>query len=647
MMAIKYIKINLSPCSEKFQISNRNGWSKRWFYPIIGLIALAWFLIRVIPKPSRATYPCQRIAFPLASGLIVYLIGAAGWLLGFRKAKEYLRRSSGVLAGLCIFFALISLTLPFVLHFNQISAHVPPVINNPIGEAKGINPGRVVWVHDPEATSWDGINGYWWEDAHTNQVKVDNMMSQSLQWLTGADTDASAWDALFKHFNKTHGKGEIGYRTGEKIVIKINLNNKSRHDEQENNIDASPQMVSALLRQLVNQAGINQSLISVYDASRIIPDNIYYRCTAEFPNVQFVDKWGGEGRLLRQMIGNSIQFSDGELNAQALPSIVLEADYLINMAILKRHDGQAAVTLCAKNHYGSIASPSSLHLKTRSWNFDFDTYDPQVDLMGHKDLGSKTLLYFIDGLYGGENWGAVPTRWQMRPFYDDWPSSIFVSQDGVAIDSVGYDFIGAEWSLKNNGDRYLHEAALANNPPSGTFYDPENDGTNLSSLGVHEHWNNADDKQYSRNIGSGEGIELISSELVMPMPDIKANGSDGPITITTADTLSVEIELDPGMLSGQPGEWWLYLFSSYGNFPIFDFEAPLINLQKTTLFDTHLPPGWYIFLFNVEDIPDGSFQSGWYDYVVVVVLPSGEPHGEALPDIDALVQEKIREYTGK
>jgi hypothetical protein len=29
-----------------------------------GLLALAWFLIRVLPKPSRATYPCQRAAFP-------------------------------------------------------------------------------------------------------------------------------------------------------------------------------------------------------------------------------------------------------------------------------------------------------------------------------------------------------------------------------------------------------------------------------------------------------------------------------------------------------------------------------------------------------------------------------------------------------
>jgi hypothetical protein len=32
----------------------------------------------------------------------------------------------------------------------------------------------------------------------------------------------------------------------------------------------------------------------------------------------------------------------------------------------------------------------------------------------------------------------------------------------------------------------------------------------LASLGVHEHWNNAQEKQYSKNLGKGEGIELVS-----------------------------------------------------------------------------------------------------------------------------------------
>jgi hypothetical protein len=30
------------------------------------------------------------------------------------------------------------------------------------------------------------------------------------------------------------------------------------------------------------------------------------------------------------------------------------------------------------------------------------------------------------------------------------------------------------------------------------------------SLGVHEHWNNATDRKYSRNLGKNEGIELVT-----------------------------------------------------------------------------------------------------------------------------------------
>jgi hypothetical protein len=64
-------------------------------------------------------------------------------------------------------------------------------------------------------------------------------------------------------------------------------------------------------------------------------------------------------------------------------------------------------------------------------------------------------------------------------------------------------------------DDYLHEAALADNPPSGTFYDPNhaNNVVRLASLGVHEHWNNPQARQYSRNLGTGRGIELIKASV--------------------------------------------------------------------------------------------------------------------------------------
>lgn len=100
----------------------------------------------------------------------------------------------------------------------------------------------------------------------------------------------------------------------------------------------------------------------------------------------------------------------------------------------------------------------------------------------------------------------------MSPFNNDWTSSLFMAQDNVAIESVCLDFLRSEPTqdhVYGSVDNYLHEAAMAHNPPSETFYDPEGDGIGLNSLGVHEHWNNAEDMMYIGNTTTGEGIELV------------------------------------------------------------------------------------------------------------------------------------------
>ena len=103
---------------------------------------------------------------------------------------------------------------------------------------------------------------------------------------------------------------------------------------------------------------------------------------------------------------------------------------------------------------------------------------------------------------------------RFRSFGTNWAASVFASQDPLAIDSVILDIVRNEPLLANNCtgqgvDNYLHEGAQAPNPPSGSFYDPGSAGSRLASLGVHEHWNNAVDKLYSRNLGGTEGIELL------------------------------------------------------------------------------------------------------------------------------------------
>jgi hypothetical protein len=194
------------------------------------------------------------------------------------------------------------------------------------------------------------------------------------------------------------------------------------------------------------------------------------------------------------------------------------------MAILKGHGGQG-VTLCAKNWFGATNIHSDFSLNTGAHGHfsadknGLDTYMTFVDFMGHKYLGEKTMLFLIDAIYAQNSVSGVPKlKWKQAPFNDRWPSSLFASQDGVAIDAVGLDFLRSEWpdmpDLKYS-EKYLIEAAQADNPPSNTLYDPEKDGTKLGSLGVMETWNNYEEKQYSRNLGGNYGIELNFLDLTL------------------------------------------------------------------------------------------------------------------------------------
>jgi hypothetical protein len=468
-----------------------------------GAGALAWFLIRVIPKPSRAAYPCQRAAFPMASGFVIWLAG----LFCLRKLHR-LAAAGGVVV--LAAFAVIAQRGPAVERFQPTE---PP--NSPIGEAKGIHPGRVVWVRDPDATSWDGSTGRWWDDANTDGAVVERMVSAVLRNLTGERTEAQAWNALFRH------RSPAGYRKGEKVAIKINCN-QDRSAEwgtggRPLNGLPSPHVVASLVTSLI-AAGVPAEDITLYEVAggRNIGAPIYQR----LKGVRFLvnDDYGMSGRIKPVADdGNPVRFSKAGIPAAYLPKQETEAKYLINMALLRPH-GMAGVTLIGKNHFGSLYFPNDggwtprpLHNYVQR-TLPMGSYNALVDLMGHRHLGGKTVLYLLDGLYSAEhNEGNVM---RFASFGNDWASSLLASQDQVALDSVGLDILRNEpnaTQVRGTADNYLHEAALAANPPSGTVYDPDGSGRRLASLGVHEHWNNAVERKYSRNLGKGQGIELIAN----------------------------------------------------------------------------------------------------------------------------------------
>jgi hypothetical protein len=286
----------------------------------------------------------------------------------------------------------------------------------------------------------------------------------------------------------------------------------------------SPHAVVALVTELIEMAGVRGDDIMIYDATGIrnvgqpIHSRIRANSNPEFQKVKFLvgTDYNLGGRLSPTPdMANPIRFSKAELPTGYLPRQVTEAKYLINMALLRPH-GMAGVTLTAKNHFGSVHfpndggwSPRVLHnsvLRTQPMG----AYNALVDLVGHRDLGGKTMLYILDGLYTAEHNEGSVIKW--ASFDDHWASSMLMSQDPVAIDSVALDLLASEpraTQVRGHADNYLHEAAQAAKPPSGTVYHPDDSGT-LASLGVHEHWNNATARKYSRNLGRKEGIELIA-----------------------------------------------------------------------------------------------------------------------------------------
>jgi sugar lactone lactonase YvrE len=417
--------------------------------------------------------------------------------------------------------------------------------------AKGVNPGRVAWIHDANATSWPGgdnvtTSPYWYSDTCTSQTVVNEMLSKALRTLTGKGDDYAAWGAIFRNFNQHKGRGDVGYTPGEKIAIKINFvlmySNPSDGNKPTgviDQIDDSPQLAIALLKQLIDTVGVSPGDISIGDAVMEMPNYWYNMVYAQCPGVVYLTKPGYPltGRTQITYDYNApFYWSDPNTSRVTgktqdyIPTHFAQANYFISFPVLKSHN-DGGITVGGKNHFGSLRIPTasgyySMHLTRATETPGLGHYRAIVDLLGHPKLGGKTILTLIDGLYSGRSWDSHPIRWDMAPFNGNWPSSIFLSQDPIAADSVAFDFMYNEWDAANPDDAnmngfphksgahdYLHEAALVPDPPSDANYDPNHDGGLTESLGVHEHWNNATDKQYSRNLdpANGTGIELVTS----------------------------------------------------------------------------------------------------------------------------------------
>ncbi len=253
--------------------------------------------------------------------------------------------------------------------------------------------------------------------------------------------------------------------------------------------------------------------ITVYDASARIPDYIMNpfknNSNPELKKVRFVGnpKYVTDNRYLpaEADMNAKIHFADTSVTDVYFVKTLTEADYFINLGNMKGHT-MAGVTFCAKNLYGSIFIPAAVGTVSYGDGFgpnnidaqnglhkfaavhDFQdgnvgpfparqmgTYNYLVDLLGYPDVYDKTMLYIVDGLYAGKQQNQLD---KFSIFENHYAASVFLSQDPVALESVCLDFLRSEpvcaINVNGNVDNYLHEAALADNPPSGMVYNPGN-----------------------------------------------------------------------------------------------------------------------------------------------------------------------------
>lgn len=403
--------------------------------------------------------------------------------------------------------------------------------HEPIGVGQGINPGRVVWTHDPKAVHWSGAD-YWWKPENFDQSRILAMTRDGVMRLTGEDTPKKAWNALFEWRNAKNGKTG-GYKPGQKIAIKVNMNGAGEnYDDPHGQYGVpfgNPLLLQTLLRSMADDGGVRPEDIVVYDTCRIFPDYMREMCsTGDLAGVKFSYRDIGGPNDSKPDMAARINWA-GNVSGEPtyFPTCLTEADYLINLGHLKGHSW--GLTLGGKNHFGSFinserrTTPAAAGLHPNIINGKMGGYSVLADLMARKEIGGKTTLVILDGLITAPSETAEITPqnsvWTMAPFNGGQASSLFFSQDPVAIDSVGADFLVSEPNMRRYNsnmrdkpemENYLHEAALLPHPPSGTNY-TDGAGQNPGSLGAHEHWNNAEEKLYSRNRGLNEGIELVKN----------------------------------------------------------------------------------------------------------------------------------------
>jgi uncharacterized protein (DUF362 family) len=395
-------KASFGGCLKNGKSDGSKGWRRIWqklWFPIMGLGAFLWFLIRVIPKPSRASYPCQRAAFPLATSFIIWLTGMFSGALFFGRLKRKFLK---------IPYLIVALSIVAIVVATGWSFHWFP--------------GKVAAAPVRLAPSTVAI-------VQSTQARAGNIQYDEIKSLVKQACDLA-------------GGLETVVQNGDVVVIKPNLvtyNSNGRNLAPEVNGTTTDWRVTKAVVELVRRINPDGKIYVMEGAS--VPTqrafDVLKYSLANFPGADLVvtldqdcGSWqdtNSDG-IVKVGLPNGRYKKEYYLNRK-----IKEADVFISLSCLKTH-WSCGISGSVKN-IGMGAAPPNIYgySATNPWrnnmvNHNTDDLDQELSDFYECRPAEFTIIDGLQGLQNGPISANTSDRMNMR--------LILAGKDAVAVDTI-------------------------------------------------------------------------------------------------------------------------------------------------------------------------------------------------------------------
>lgn len=269
--------------------------------------------------------------------------------------------------------------------------------------------------------------------------KLDEMLEEGIKGFAREKNVKEAWYSIL-----------TDYKAGDKIAIKPNFN----HVEKGYKFTIpSPQLINSVVKQLVEVVGVKPNEIFLYDLCIKIPSGIV-RSIINYP-INYVERANKKSILDKIKLRMSYGLASPDKNAEIsmrkkivntdgsevkcyMPRVVTQCLHIINMPLMTNHifvSNSGAL----KNHYGTVRFsnysqyPGVLHGDVLNKSI--------VDINNNLHIKKKTRIIIADGIFGVFDRGEGKGKKKWNTFSNNFPKSIFISNDSVAVDSIMASFV--------------------------------------------------------------------------------------------------------------------------------------------------------------------------------------------------------------